>query len=222
MYLQWKSIARSCKCTAFRKIMYFTWIRARNESYKRTPWKLTAVWKTVVFQCVSMCFMTSTMKGAHLIILLNSVSVHASTPVSNCCQHLSYSEYLTILTWGENCTLWQYDNDLFWDLSLLSLVALFSSFFKIHFTTTATAWRYVARSRRSHASHPSQRQLHRTMTNLPLEQKQLLPTPKPTPSNSISPFPFGEGVAKLWKLGRHNRAWRHCYQQLSEMRFMRL
>ena len=107
-------------------------------------------------------------------------------------------------------------------LSLLSLVALFSSFFKIHFTTTATAWRYVARSRRSHASHPSQRQLHRTMTNLPLEQKQLLPTPKPTPSNSISPFPFGEGVAKLWKLGRHNRAWRHCYQQLSEMRFMRL
>ena len=39
------------------------------------------------------------LKGAHLIILLNSVSVHASTPVSNCCQHLSYSEYLTIL-WG--------------------------------------------------------------------------------------------------------------------------
>ena len=82
-----------------------------------------------VFQCVSMCFMTSTMKGAHLIILLNSVSVHASTPVSNCCQHLSYSEYLTILTWGENCTLWQYDNDLFWDFSLFFLLSLFFQVF---------------------------------------------------------------------------------------------
>ena len=52
--------------------------------------------------------------------------------------------------------------------SFLSLffVPLFSRFFKIHFTRTATAWRYVARSRRSHTSQPSPRQLHRTTTNV--------------------------------------------------------
>ena len=123
------------------------------------------------------------MKGAHLIILLNSVSVHASNPVSNwfacliiLCSHDSHVTWfffsapcgsIMTMTFSETSL----SLSLFLSLycpSFLSLffVPLFSRFFKIHFTRTATAWRYVARSRRSHTSQPSPRQLHRTTTNV--------------------------------------------------------
>lgn len=193
-------------------------------SYKRTPWKLTAVLFNYrrVSSRVSMCFMTvdfwKVLTWSSFWTQCQCMPAPQFRIAASISRTQNISQYSEVFL--HPVAVWQWP--FLGLLSLLSLVALFSSFFKIHFTTTATAWRYVARSRRSHASHPSQRQLHRTMTNLPLEQKQLLPTPKPTPSNSISPFPFGEGVAKLWKLGRHNRTWRHCYQQLSEMRFMRL
>lgn len=130
MYLQWKSIARSCKCTALRKIMYFTWIRARNFLATSAPLEslqqfcsITVVFQ-VVFQCVSWRSTSERCSLDHPFEL--SVSA---------CQHPSF-ELLPaslVLRISHNtlrffCTLWQYDNDLFWDFSSFSCRSFFKFF----------------------------------------------------------------------------------------------